>query len=636
MTSFYEVVIKLPCDLESDLPKASDAFVNWIFGQELELPDWSDLNSELIEAHYVTLGTRILRVFCEFWNACAKQKDAAFFCQLEKTDKSVHMHHVVETTGVKSLILGRYLSQIKDAIVSRVYRGAEPAIENWLVSVKTKNEGGANKIRGESYIPAYLLPKKQPELQWAWSNMDAYKKATLNLEERQRLVELHKAELPSVRGFEISSDGPVIKTKQSERYMALVDWLVENGITSEKQWIQENRDSYLSFNATSNSRSQIKSALDNAGKVMALTKTASDYLIGKTAPQDVSSNRVYRIFQMNGYDPAYAGNVILGWCQRKFNKRNSIWLFGPATTGKTNIAEAIAHTVPFYGCVNWTNENFPFNDCVDKMVIWWEEGKMTAKVVESAKAILGGSKVRVDQKCKSSQQIDPTPVIITSNTNMCCVVDGNSTTFEHQQPLEDRMFKFELCVRLPHDFGKITKQEIKDFLAWSRENPREVAHEFLVAKTGSKRGGESSEDKRPSKRAKVSDDRETSESADESLNFATRYVNKCSKHLGMDVMVFPCKICHRMNETNNICFTHGKSDCEMCFPSDVSNVNWTKRYSERCDAHSYGVEVEGPCKECEYLNRNNCMCFEHKRTSCVDCHGTEPWNVDLDDCNKEQ
>lgn len=79
-----------------------------------------------------------------------------------------------------------------------------------------------------------------------------------------------------------------------------------------------------------------------------------------------------------------------------------MWLFGPVTTSKTNIAEA--HAVPFYGCVSWTNENVPFNDCMDKMVIQWKECKMTAKVMESAKAMgEGGSTVQVDQKCKSWQ-----------------------------------------------------------------------------------------------------------------------------------------------------------------------------------------------------------------------------------------
>lgn len=88
------------------------------------------------------------------------------------------------------------------------------------------------------------------------------------------------------------------------------------------------------------------------------------------------------MFELNGYDPAYAGRVLYGWCQKKFGKRNTIWVFGPnATAGKTNITEAISYVVLFYGCVNWTNENFPFNDCINKISIWWEEGKMTAKVV---------------------------------------------------------------------------------------------------------------------------------------------------------------------------------------------------------------------------------------------------------------
>lgn len=133
-------------------------------------------------------------------------------------------------------------------------------------------------------------------------------------------------------------------------------------------------------------------------------------------------------------------------------------------TGKTNITEAIAHAGPFYGCVNWTNGDFPFNDYVDQMVIWWEEGKMTNKGVESAKAILGGSAIQIDQKYKVSVQTEPMPVIITSNT-MCFVVDGNSMTFEHKEPLKERMFLFRFSIKLWHDFGKICKREIMDFFS---------------------------------------------------------------------------------------------------------------------------------------------------------------------------
>lgn len=640
MSCFYEIVLRLPSDVETDLDGASDEFVNWITGKEWTLPPDSDLDLDQIEQPHLTLADKLWREFYVYWKGVSKT-DSKYFVQLEKGRDLIHMHVVIETAGVKSFVLGRYLGQIRDSLVRTVYRGAAPKIESWLTATKTKSDKGTNRTCGTSYIVNYLLPKVQSELQWAWTNIEEYKLAALNLEERRRIVDEQRAAHAEQSGFgAVPADVPVLKTKASEKYRMLVNWLVENGITTEKQWIRENSDSYLSFNSTGNARASIKSALDNACKVMSLTKSAADYLVGKGDPGPIEENRIYRIFAMNGYDPAYAGSVLLGWCRQEFGKRNAVWLFGPATTGKTNIAEAIAHTVPFYGCVNWNNENFPFNDCVDKMLIWWEEGKMTAKVVEQAKAILGGSKVRVDIKCKTSQPMEPTPVIITSNTNMCCVVDGNSTTFEHEQPLQDRMFKFELTRRLEPTFGKVTKQEVKDFFRWAELNRQDVRHEFHVTKGGAKRSHAPEEEyKSPAKRAKVSFDAETASGADVPVNYSSRYVSKCSQHLGMSNMLYPCGICERMNRSNNVCTPHGKSDCSECFPSDFKDVNFTTRYVERCDAHSFGVNVPLMCIDCEYLNRNVACCFDHGRTKCEVCHAVPPWereNVDLDDCNKEQ
>lgn len=134
-----------------------------------------------------------------------------------------------------------------------------------------------------------------------------------------------------------------------------------------------------------------RAALENARAEMLLTKSAEGYLLGKLPVGDITRNKVFQLFQANRYDPVLAANILVRWAWWEFNKCNAIWFYGPATTSKTSIVEAIARAVPFYGCGNWTNENFPFNDWVDKMVIWWEEGKMTSKIVESAKAILGGS-----------------------------------------------------------------------------------------------------------------------------------------------------------------------------------------------------------------------------------------------------
>lgn len=635
--SFYEVIIRVPHDIEEHLPGISDHFVDWIANKEWELPDWADLDITLIDMPQLTLAEKIQREFLTEWSKITKEKELVYFIQFEKGEKFYHLHTLMSTEGMKSMVLGRYLNQIRQKLVSQIYRGIEPQIPDWLAVTKTKKEG-ANRLRDRDYIPAYLLPKVQSELQWAWTSMDEYKLATLNLEERKRLVAAFQAELAlkksAAEESQIEKNGvgnPRWRGKTTAKYMELVNWLVERGITSEREWIKEDQESYLSFNSTGTARGQIKAALDNASRIMSTTKEAADYLIGQDVPEDITSNRVYRIFEMNGYDPKYAGSILVGWCQKRFGKRNTVWLFGPATTGKTNIAEAIAHAVPFYGCVNWTNENFPFNDCVDKMIIWWEEGKMTAKVVESAKAILGGSMVRVDQKCKSSSQIDQTPVIVTSNTNMCAVIDGNSTTFEHQQPLEDRMFKFELTRRLDSDFGKITKAEIKDFMAWARANEVPVTHEFRVKRHAPIFGkrpapeGEEPEGIKDCKRFRSSSFEEEQSSREEPENFALRYVNKCSRHLNFVQMMFPCQICDRMNQSVDVCFTHGAKSCEICFPRGEPDGIETEIQEAQKEEQNFLAAYPNRCNICKMRGIYNPACG--LCAEIVDC---------IDDVNKEQ
>lgn len=478
---FFEIFVRLPEDFNADVENLPEAWIDNLFDQQIQLPESSDMDVTQIESVYVSLAERIVEQMNLEW-AYRNGTDAKSFYQLEHAESGFHIHCLLETKGMKGFVFARFLNSFKQRITDRVFGGHPVLIPDWFKPRKSKNVGGTNQTAGDSYILNYLLPKKQSELQWAWSNIEEYSLALLNLKERDRLHQEHVQRCAQIHAERVANGeaNPKITGKTSEKYMSLVNWLVEHGITSEKEWIREDQESYLTYNASSTSRAQIKSALDNAGKIMMLTKTAEDYLIGPSAPTNIGTNRAYRIFAMNGYDPALAGSILLGWAKRQFGKRNAIWLYGPATTGKTNIAEAIAHAVPYYGCVNWTNENFPFNDCVDKMLIWWEEGKMTAKVVESAKAILGGSKVRVDQKCKASQQIDSTPVIITSNTDMTIVIDGNITTMEHRQPLEDRMFQFYLGKRLPDDFGKISKQEIRAFFKWAELNKVPVVPCFKV------------------------------------------------------------------------------------------------------------------------------------------------------------
>lgn len=631
MATFYEIIVELPGDIDTQLPQVSDHFVNWLTNKEWTLPEGSDWNMDLVDTTQLTLGDKIQREMLKIWRSITGNPDPKYFVQLEQCEAYFHLHTLLECCNIKPLVLGRYVKQMEKKIVNVVYGGHTPLIENWMRITKTKAVGGCNKVRAQSYIPAYLIPKVQPEVQWAWTNLEEYIKAVLHAGLRHSLAEAHLAEV----GLPASQDrlarnaagAPVIASRCSKRYMELVDWLVEKGITSEKQWLLENKESFRSFQASSNSARQIKTALQSAIQEMLLTKSAVDYLVGKDPLVDITENRIYKILEMNGYDPLYAGNVLVGWCRHQFGKRNTIWLFGPATTGKTNIAEAIAHAVPFYGCVNWTNENFPFNDCADKMIIWWEEGKMTNKVVETAKAILGGSKVRVDQKCKASVQLEPTPVIITSNTNMCYVVDGNTTTFEHAQPLQDRMFRFELTKRLPDNFGKITKREVREFFRWASENPVDVISEFNVRKAESrKRHAPLGEEHKspPSKSPRsVSDDTSAEEGPS---SYSDRYKLKCSRHLGWEVMKYRCHDCERLNMSINQCILHKVLSCKECFPDYEEDKENTPPLNSQDEFPSFQQpRTRVPCAIHHLMGiaKDNCAACKLK-------------NVDMDDCESEQ
>lgn len=59
-------------------------------------------------------------------------------------------------------------------------------------------------------------------------------------------------------------------------------------------------------------------------------------------------------------------------------EKRTFGFMGPGID-KSKLACVMAHKIGRYGYVNWTGENFPFNDGVDKNLIWWKGGKLTEK-----------------------------------------------------------------------------------------------------------------------------------------------------------------------------------------------------------------------------------------------------------------
>nr|WFG61357.1 MAG: NS1 [Rhinolophus bat parvovirus] len=175
-------------------------------------------------------------------------------------------------------------------------------------------------------------------------------------------------------------------------------------------------------------------------------------------------NKAAILLHLQGYNPWQVGHWVITVLNKQAGKQNTINFYGPASTGKTNLAKAIVGAVRLYGCVNHQNKNFIFNDCAHKLVVWWEECLMHADWVEQAKCILGGTEFRIDRKHRDSQLLPQTPVIISTNHDIYTVVGGNTVSQVHAKPLKERIVQLNFMKRLNSTFGEITTEEIHGWL----------------------------------------------------------------------------------------------------------------------------------------------------------------------------
>lgn len=180
--------------------------------------------------------------------------------------------------------------------------------------------------------------------------------------------------------------------------------------------------------------------------------------------QQLEGNKAWQLVSLQGYNPWQVGHWLCTLLDRRAGKQNTVLFYGPASTGKTNLAKAIVGAVRLYGCVNHQNRNFIFNDCAHKLVVWWEECVMHADWVEQAKCILGGTEFRIDRKNRDSQLLPQTPVLVSSNNDIYTVVGGNTVSQVHSKPLRERIVQLNFLKRLNSTFGEITPGEIHSWL----------------------------------------------------------------------------------------------------------------------------------------------------------------------------
>lgn len=350
-----------------------------------------------------------------------------------------------------------------------------------------KTPRGQIKVFTQDWIEDYLLGKVPPEAIWAETSNEGWLDCILSVgarERRRRTPATGRPQPPDSPGEgpsggaarktrqlqilpgEKGVSAPVVITTAAKRFKELVNFLFVNDIYTEETWSEVDRDSLLTYQSSQTLNWQKKAALAAARKQCIQEKTLVHFWENPRNAEpvtDMKQNRIWELLRFQGYNPEVVGAMLMAWANRQTGKKNAVWFFGPATTGKTNLAAALVKAAPIWGCVNQTNESFPFNDAADKSVLWWEEAVMKRKMVETAKMILGGQAVRVDQKNKGSVVVTGTPVIITSNVDVTVTVDGNVDDYSHRQPLLDRIIKLTFSRRLRPDFGLIQAGEVAGF-----------------------------------------------------------------------------------------------------------------------------------------------------------------------------
>nr|QTE03765.1 MAG: nonstructural protein 1 [Grus japonensis parvoviridae sp.] len=183
-------------------------------------------------------------------------------------------------------------------------------------------------------------------------------------------------------------------------------------------------------------------------------------------PTDPCMTKIGHIMQKNGYDVYMFMHMTMCVLNKCHGKQNTIVFDGPASTGKSLIAQSLAKAVGLVGCYNHSNENFPWSDCTDKLMIWVEEAPNFGKQVETFKCVMSGQNMRIDRKGKGSVMMLGAPVIMTTNNSIDNVQIGAINQPQHKGPIQARCARVTLNHRLADDFGIIEPDEWGRCFKW--------------------------------------------------------------------------------------------------------------------------------------------------------------------------
>ncbi|QBO56618.1 putative NS1 protein [Tetranychus urticae-associated ambidensovirus] len=107
-------------------------------------------------------------------------------------------------------------------------------------------------------------------------------------------------------------------------------------------------------------------------------------------------------------------------CERKYPKLNSIYVEGPANSGKSWFFYMVAAFYINVGHVkNFVRgQNFPLNDCGNRRILIWNEPSIMPSAYDTVKMLTGGDPCPAAVKYQNDATISKTPVIFTANNKV--------------------------------------------------------------------------------------------------------------------------------------------------------------------------------------------------------------------------
>lgn len=133
--------------------------------------------------------------------------------------------------------------------------------------------------------------------------------------------------------------------------------------------------------------------------------------------EESTSKLEYFLSHQMGHETEEFINFLFNWLNKTSGKFNCLSIVGPPSSGKTYFARILKHAMITSGQIANMNRNstFPFNNCVNKRLLHWDEPNFEPSAIENLKLLFSGDELSANIKYQNFTTIVRTPVICTAN-----------------------------------------------------------------------------------------------------------------------------------------------------------------------------------------------------------------------------